>query len=479
MLKDLILFGTGEKGKKLSALLEHYEVGIQYWLDSDSTKWNKLLDGKKIYPPCKIRDEDDAKICISATDTKEEMYHAILDYGVSKERIVPFGQMIVNGVSAHYVWNKQNIFSDSPNIIFDCSKGMLLGGVEAWSKSLLKELKKRGQRAYLLSPCGNYPIENEIKQNMLWVDSQPKNLFSYENIENIITALQRKMPCVLISSFPGDMLLAACCLKKRYPEYVRIFSVIHQGTSATCKEHVELEPYIEKYIAVSRDIQEEMVKRGIEKDKVLHMTCPVDCIEPYVRDYTRDNKKELRIGYAGRIEVAQKRMDQLLSLIKELEELHTNYHMEIAGNGSYLRQLKEQIEHNDLSHKVTLLGEIKRREIASFWSKQDVCVNLSDFEGRSISIMEAMKNGAVPVVTATSGVKEDIIHGENGYMVDIGNYKDMAMKIDYLANNRQLLSLFGNKAHEIITQKSNKDVHMNFWNKILQKTDVGGNDEMD
>lgn len=33
MLKDLILFGTGEKGKKLSALLEHYEVGIKYWLE--------------------------------------------------------------------------------------------------------------------------------------------------------------------------------------------------------------------------------------------------------------------------------------------------------------------------------------------------------------------------------------------------------------------------------------------------------------
>lgn len=472
-MQEMVLFGTGEKGKKLSALFNHYGVRVKYWIDSDCIKWGQILDGKKIYAPSRLQDEEDVWVCISATDENSEMNRTVLNYGVPEDHILTFGRAVVNCIYDHYRWSNQIDFSDETNIILDCSKGLGLGGVEAWSIGLLKELKRDRDEVYLFSPYGNYEVENEWKEHVLWVDSDSQNLFCYKNIENMIAVLQKKLPCILISSFPGDLLLAACCLKRKYPKQVRILSVIHQGTAAVCKEYLELSPHIEKYIAVSKDIQEGMERRGIETSRIYHMTCPVDCIEPYTRTYSLDKKKKLKIGYAGRIEAAQKRLDQLFVLIKELEKLHTNYQMEIAGDGSYLNKLEEKIKASEWRHKITLLGKMNREEIASFWSKQDVCINLSDFEGRSISIMEAMKNGAVPVVTATSGVKEDITSGINGYIVDIGNYKDMAEKIDYLEKNRQLLSLLGVKAHEVMEQKSSMDVHISFWNKIIIESECG------
>ena len=46
------------------------------------------------------------------------------------------------------------------------------------------------------------------------------------------------------------------------------------------------------------------------------------------REYSLDNKYPVKIGYAGRIEPIQKRMDCLVDLLTELERLHTSYYME-------------------------------------------------------------------------------------------------------------------------------------------------------
>lgn len=70
--------------------------------------------------------------------------------------------------------------------------------------------------------------------------------------------------------------------------------------------------------------------------------------------------------------------------------------------------------------------------MSAFWQRQDVALNVSDNEGRPIANMEAMLNGAVPVVTETMGVLEDVHDGENGFMVPICDYVGMADKIEYL-----------------------------------------------
>ncbi len=88
-----------------------------------------------------------------------------------------------------------------------------------------------------------------------------------------------------------------------------------------------------------------------------------------------------------------------------------------------------------------------------FWQNNDICVNVSDYEGRSISIMEAMVNGAVPVVTKTSGVKEDIHNNIDGYYVDIEDYKGIEKNIAYLEKNRNELGRLGFNAKKEMEEK--------------------------
>lgn len=112
---------------------------------------------------------------------------------------------------------------------------------------------------------------------------------------------------------------------------------------------------------------------------------------------------------------------------------------------------------------------IERNQMSCFWRRQDICINLSDYEGRSISVMEAMANGAVPVVTKTSGVREDIADGESGYLIEIGDYARMADVICELEKKRFLLKDMGEKAFESISEKCHMKDHIEFWNQVLKE----------
>ena len=141
--------------------------------------------------------------------------------------------------------------------------------------------------------------------------------------------------------------------------------------------------------------------------------------------------------------------------------------MNVAGNGDALEDLKEFTKNNNLSKKIIFSKRIDRDKISVFWKQQDICINLADYEGRSISITEAMGNGAVPIVTDTSGVKEDISNNVNGYIVSLGDYQEMADKIEYLYYHREKIKKMGHMAHDVVYPKSQMKQHIVFWKMLL------------
>lgn len=83
--------------------------------------------------------------------------------------------------------------------------------------------------------------------------------------------------------------------------------------------------------------------------------------------------------------------------------------------------------------------------------------------------MEAMVNGAVPVVTKTSGVKEDIHNNIDGYYVDIEDYKGIEKNIAYLEKNRNELGRLGFNAKKEMEEKCNINSHVDFWCDLLER----------
>ena len=101
--------------------------------------------------------------------------------------------------------------------------------------------------------------------------------------------------------------------------------------------------------------------------------------------------------------------------------MNINFCFEIAGSGDQEEYIKQKIKEYHLEEKVIMAGVLDHTQISKFWHDKDIYLSCSDYEGHSISQCEAMACGVTPVVTNVSGVEDDIINGENGYVVELEN----------------------------------------------------------
>ena len=77
-----------------------------------------------------------------------------------------------------------------------------------------------------------------------------------------------------------------------------------------------------------------------------------------------------------------------------------------------------------------------------------------------------MAAGAVPVITDTSGSRDYVQNGYNGYIVPVGAVDDLAEKICFLYRHRELLELMGSRSHEVIMKQNLENNTEMIWDEI-------------
>lgn len=476
-LKELIIYGSGQRGRGLYTLLRDCDINIRYVIDTNEKKWNSPFYDTQISRPDILLEDSETPVCIAIAkeeDAAQVRTRLHMEYAVTEDREIRYFDLLWDLYRLNE--NIQNALQEKvslgqPQIIFECDYGLGLGGIEAWTKSICSELIMDGRgNLHIISDTGNYDIPSILKGKVAMLPINHDEMFGEGTITAIIRFLLQQMPCVVVTGQFYVTLLAACLIKQHYPDQIKIISTIHFGQEELYRQYASVNVYVDRFIGVSKDITDGLERHGVGESKIDHMTCPVKCEEVLERNYTINPGQSIKLGFAGRVNGKQKRMDLIPAFAEELDRHKVNYCIEIAGEGDYWKKLRAYIENNGLEDKVKLLGRLEREEISAFWQKQDICFSLSDYEGRSISIMEAMANGAVPVVTATSGVREDISDGENGYIVEIQDIRKLAERVALLERHRDTLMAMGKKAHDSIYPKCRMRDHLRFWKEILDKS---------
>lgn len=479
VLRKIILYGAGRRCERLCKLLEHCSsLEVVAILDTNSDKWGTKIGQYQVEPPEKIKDFQDANICITVADRDiiddirkelQQTWHYDLKKEVHYNKLQLEALKENDEIKQHICKNAKANHDREESILFVSYNGFSLGGIQAWTKDICEALIRDGnENIYVVSTKGDYEVPVFMQNRMIYIDEQ--QTYSIDSLLNVIDAIIDRLPCKVITTQPDNTLLAPYLIKCRYPGQIKIIATLRGASKEIYQAYMNYKDIPDIFIGVSQDIVKDLIQMGIEPEKVYSMCVPFVCEEILERTYTEDTSAAIRIGYAGRVEYSQKRMDLLIKLIRVLIERGVCFVMEIAGDGIARKELEEFITSNHLEGQVRLLGEIDRLEIPSFWRRQDICVNIADYEGRSHSIIEAMGNGAVPVVTATSGVREDITDDKNGYIVPIGDYRAMAERIGYLADHRERLRPMGKLAHDVVYPKSRIESHLEFWKGILSKS---------
>ena len=140
-------------------------------------------------------------------------------------------------------------------------------------------------------------------------------------------------------------------------------------------------------------------------------------------------------------------------LINSLIERGINFHLDIAGDGDFKEIIEEYVNKRGLFDRVSILGLVQPDKMGDFWKRQHVYINLSEYEGTSLAMLQAMSMGCVPVVTNVSGAEDVICSGENGYIVDIGDIKGITEKIYTLEKDEAKRRIFSQKCSITVRDK--------------------------
>lgn len=455
-MQRIALFGAGGELKKFITIISCSDFIIEMVVDNCKDKWGTMEYGYVIKSPEKLW-ETDGKIIISST-YKNQIYVQLEQMGL-QERVIPVEHVIAP------IHDSDITLAGLPNIVFDTIFGVGWGGMEMWSYRVGRALADRGWNVSI------YGEVNQEKQDRIYEDLIRRftiwNIDDTQAVRSLYDSLKQKLPLILIDNWTEHLFIAAWMLRLQYPDKVKIISVLHNDEESLYRVKKLWESSFDYILAVSKKIQNHLIDDfSFAKEKVIYRP---NFLHYKTGKFRKDinHGSRIRIGWGARIEERQKRADLLIPLIQGLEQTGIDYVLTIAGDGTYKEILELWVKTNGFSDKILFPGYIYAEKMKSFWASQDIYISLSDYEGFSLAMIEAMANGAVPVVTNVSGTEDFIQDGVSGYLIHRNSPEEATRKIADLYHDRVKLCDISHHAIKIVNEKCDFDQYIEFMDRCL------------
>lgn len=164
-----------------------------------------------------------------------------------------------------------------------------------------------------------------------------------------------------------------------------------------------------------------------------------------------------------------KRMEDVLRVFAKINE-QKKAKMLLVGDGPERHKLEQLCKELNLWKRVIFLGKV--RNTRQVLEMSDLFFLPSQTESFGLAALEAMALG-VPVISSnTGGIPEVNIHGETGFLSDVGDIEDMAKNALHIIQNKEIHDTFKKKAFarakffgvDKIVQK-----YENLYSKLLDK----------
>ncbi|MCU0618297.1 MAG: glycosyltransferase [Gemmatimonadaceae bacterium] len=165
------------------------------------------------------------------------------------------------------------------------------------------------------------------------------------------------------------------------------------------------------------------------------VTLPETAVTP------RPARTPLRLLYTGRIVQYQKRVLDLALLAVELRRARIDATLTIVGDGPDLPALRDALAAvRPHAIPVTLAPVRAPWAMEPLLRAHDAFVQVSEFEGASVSLMEALAHGLLPVVTTTRSGHDLLEAGRNAVVAPVGEMRALAAALAPVARDATALT---------------------------------------
>jgi glycosyltransferase involved in cell wall biosynthesis len=223
------------------------------------------------------------------------------------------------------------------------------------------------------------------------------------------------------------------------------------------KRELRLHKKLKKVIVASQYMKRLLVQNGFPAAKIAINPYFVTSPPAYTLPEPAGSKGGNTIFYAGLIHKIKgiDLMLRALSLIKH------DFTALLAGTGAYLDEYRKMAIDLGLGEKVKFLGWVPNTKLMEYFNHSDLVLVPSFWvEAFAIVGIEAM-SCAKPVIGFDSGgISEWLKNDVNGFLVPVGSYREMAMKIDVLLENRIQRRAMGIAGRRLYEERFTKETHV-------------------
>ena len=169
------------------------------------------------------------------------------------------------------------------------------------------------------------------------------------------------------------------------------------------------------------------------------------------------SKDKFNILFIGSV-TDRKKPHMIIEAIQRIND--KSYHLSIVGpapNEKYFKELKDLIDKSDLQNQVSLIGPVDRESVKDYYSTSNLMILPSISEGLARVIFESQVAMCPVLVTDAPGMSDIVIDGQTGYVFESNNLDSLSLKIEYIKNNYDEVSLVAKNAKGFILSNYSED----------------------
>ena len=175
-------------------------------------------------------------------------------------------------------------------------------------------------------------------------------------------------------------------------------------------------------------MKEELLRYGAVAEKIL--ICPFGVNLTIFNKIGREFKdKDHYEILSMRTLIKNSNIDVIIKSMSILKDRGVNFILNITNRGAEEERLKRLTHDLELNAFINFLGFLKREDTYRYFKSSDIYISLTRSDGASVTLLEAMASGLLPIVSDIPANREWIDDGVNGFLVPLNDPVVLADKI--------------------------------------------------
>lgn len=254
--------------------------------------------------------------------------------------------------------------------------------------------------------------------------------------------------------------------EKKIPMVMRVHAYDVTGAFANAlykKAFLEACHFASAVLTVSDHIGRLLVLAGVEPSKIQLVRLGIGSQDIAIMPWSERLKDHPSILHLGRL-TPKKHPLALIHAFSIVKKTIRDAKLTIVGDGPLIHESKRRVAKLGLEDAVCFKGALAQKEAFDLMRRHWVFAQHSvtsmngDQEGFPISPAEAALHELPVVSTSHSGITENVIDGETGFLVQEHNYEEMAERMIYLLRHPEIAERMGKAGRQRILEICNPEV---------------------